>query len=271
MPKLTGLLVGFCAIMAVIALRPGGERAAVALLQTETPTSTNTAEAPTSTPTSTVPTSTPTATPTATSTPGPSTAPILNFPTSQCLGSFPFASSANVTFTWTGPTNVSAIFLDLSIFDNTFADGTYITMVLAPGTTTFTWNGIQPGVAHFWRVTGQGLNGDWVMSAFGRFTPCGTQRLLSINYSCTGAGRARVEFRWAPSSSAADFQFLDISLFNNGFAPGTFLGAGPIIPNAQGLFWDGILANAAHYFRVNAFTIFGWGPSQTGSFVAVCP
>lgn len=275
MRRLIGLVAAFTAIAAVVAFRPGAERAAIAVLQTSTPTNTPlSTDTPVSTNTPTV-TTTPTVTPsvTPTSTPvAPPGGPELGFPTSQCVGGTVLnPASANVTFTWTGPTNVSTIYLDLSLFDNTFADGTYITVVLPPGTTQYTWSGIQPGVAHHWRVTGLGLNGDWVQSAFGRFTPCGTQRLLNIQYTCTGAGRASVTFRWAPASSPGFFQFLDLSLFNNGFAPGTFLGAGPMVPNAQGMVWPGILANTIHYFRVNTFSVFGWGPSQTGSFIAQCP
>jgi hypothetical protein len=166
---------------------------------------------------------------------------------------------------------VSAIYLDLTLFDNNFQDGTFITAVLPAGTTSFTWRGLLPGQAHFWRVTGQGLDGTWVMSNFASFTPCGTQRLLTTSYVCTGGGRATVIFRWAPSSSAGLLQFLDLTLFNNGFAPGTFLGAGPLPPDQQALVWPGILANTVHFYRVNNLTqFFGWGPSVTGTFVASC-
>lgn len=272
MPRLVGLILTFAAIMTVIALGPGAGTPAVAVLQTATATNTSmpSSTSTSTTTASTTPTSTVTSTPTATSTPGPATAPILGFPTSTC-NSFPNPTTASVLFSWTGPANVSAIYLDLSLFDNNFSDGTYITVVLPAGTTSYTWNGIQAGIAHFWRTTGQGLNGNWVMSDFQRFTPCGTQRLLGVEYTCTGGGRASVAFRWAPSSSPANFLFLDISLFNNNFAPNTFLGAGPLPPAQQALVWGGILANLVHYYRVNAFSIFGWGPSFTGSFVAQCP
>jgi hypothetical protein len=162
------------------------------------------------------------------------------------------------------------VYLDISLFDNNFQDGTFLTVVLPAGTTTFTWNGLVPGFAHFWRVTGQGLDGNWVMSDFQRFTPCGQQRLLDVQYSCTGGGRATVIFRWAPTSSPGILQFLDLTLFNNGFIPGTFLGAGPLPASQQAVVWPGILANVQHYYRVNTLTVFGWGPSLTGSFVAVC-
>jgi len=260
-------MFAFAAVMAVLALKPGSEGRAAAVLQTATPTSTIAATS-TATATATVPTATATATATSTTVPGP-TGPITNFPSSACVGGFPPAS-ANVTFSWTGLSNVSVIYLDLSLFDNDFQDGTYVTSILPPGTTSFTWNGLVAGQAHFWRVTGRGLNGDWVSSEFRRFVPCGTARLLGITYACTGNGRATVTFRWAPSSSPGFFQFLDLSLQNNNFAPGTFLGAGALPPTWQALVWPGIVANAAHYFRVNTFSIFGWGPSATGSFVASC-
>jgi hypothetical protein len=163
------------------------------------------------------------------------------------------------------------LYLDLSVSDNNFQDGTYATVVLPGNATSYTWPGIQPGVAYFWRVTGLGANGTWVLSDFGRFTPCAPQQLLALSYTCTGGGRATVVFRWAPTSDQSIFQFVDLSLFNNGFAPNTFLGSGPHAGNVQAIVWPGILTNIAHFWRVNAFTIFGWGPSLTGSFVAQCP
>lgn len=274
--RFVGLIVAFTLIVGVVAVRPGSIRPAAALLATET--ATNTA-VPSSTSTPTTPTVTVTATataltatPTMTATPGPASAAVLNFPTSACNGAFPFPTSADVTFSWTGPANVSAIYLDLSLFDNNFQDGTFITAVLPAGTTQFTWQGLLPGFAHFWRVTGQGNDGSWVMSNFGSFTPCGTQRLLGMSYVCTGNGRATVVFRWAPGSTAGILQYLDLTLFNNGFAPGTFLGAGPLPPTQQAVVWPGILANIVHYYRVNELgAVFGWGPSATGTFVASCP
>ncbi len=272
--RFTGLLVAFVAIVGFVALQPGSSRdTAAAVVETGTPGTPGTSTTVPATATSTtVPaTATVAASPTATSTPGPASAPVLLFPTSQCIGTFPFPTSANVTFFWIGPSNVSSIYLDVSTLDNNFADGTYITFVFPSGTTSFTLNGAQPGQALFWRVTGLGLNGQFVSSNFAGLTPCAPQRLLSTSWVCTGSGRATVTFRWAPTSSPGLLQFLDITLFNNGFAPNTFLGAGALPPDQQALIWPGILANSVHYWRVNTLTLFGWGPSQTGTFVAQCP
>jgi hypothetical protein len=269
--RFVGLLGALALITTIVAIRPGAGQP-VAALVVDTPTSTTVPPSTsTSVSTATLTATVPTSTATATATPGPSTAPGLGFPTSVCNGAFPFPTTANVTFTWTGPTNVSGIYLDLSLFDNNFADGTFLTTVLSPGTTSYTWNGLIPNFVHFWRVTGQGLDGNWAMSDFQRFTPCGPQRLLDLQYSCTGGGRATVTFRWAPTSSPGILQYLDLTIFNNAFAPDTFLSAGPLPPSQQALVWQGILANVQHFYRINTLTaFFGWGPSQTGSFVAQC-
>jgi hypothetical protein len=223
----------------------------------------------TATATSTVTTTPATATPTATSTPGGTpTKPLINFPMSACLGGIP-SNQGNVTFSWTGAANTTDIYVDLTVFDNGFAPGTFLTIRVNPGTNSLQWNGLIAGVPHFWRV--RAANGATeVQSDWSGFVPCGTQRILEISYVCTGGGRATVFFRWAPTSSPGFVQWVDISLFNNGFAPGTFLGAGPLSPTEQGFAWQNILANATHFARVNTSTILGWGPSQTVSFFPSC-
>ena len=63
---------------------------------------------------------------------------------------------------------------------------------------------------------------------------------------------------------------MDLSLFNNGFANGTFANAGPMVHDWLNWTWSGILANQTHYWRIS--TLFGnnWARSSTGSFVAFC-
>lgn len=263
--RFAGLVAAFLVIAVLVALRPGVEQTAVALLQTETPTVTTTAATSTSTPG----TPSPTVSPTVTTTPGPPGTLVANFPQSACIGPFPPAS-ANVTFSWSGLTNVVAIYVDLSLFDNNFQDGTYISSQQPASTTSFTWNGLVAGQPHFWRVTALGANGQWVSSEFLRFVPCGVARIVGVSHACTGGGLSMVTFRWAPSSSPGFFQFLDLSLQNNGFAPGTFLGAGPLPATQQALIWSGIIANQQHFFRANVNSIFGWSASQTVAYTPVC-
>src|SRR5205085_3578680 len=121
----------------------------------------------------------------------------------------------------------------------------------------------------FWRINALAPNG-WVTSATGAFVPCGAPQIRGTSYSCIGNGTAAVTFSWAPTSPASNWNWLDLSLSDNGFVPGTFLGGGPI-PAGQGqLTWTGILVNMTHYYRLNSLFDAGWLTSSTGSFYAAC-
>ena len=199
----------------------------------------------------------------------PTSAAVLGFPTTQCVN-FP-PTSVNVTFTFQPAAGALVQWLDLSLFDNGFVPGTFLGAgPLTPDGTTVVWQGLRPGLPHFWRVNAL-TPGGWVTSTTGAFVPCGAPalRTTALTYACTGNGRADVTFRWAAGAPAGLLQFLDLTLFDNGFVPGTFLGAGPLSPTAQELTWRGLLANTVHFWRVNSL-IFGWNASLTGSFVAVC-
>ncbi len=79
----------------------------------------------------------------------------------------------------------------------------------------------------------------------------------------------RVTFLWGPSRAGP--QWLDLSVFNNGFAPGTFVTAGAFNPNTWGFVWDGVLQGTTHYARVNTLMPAGWMPSGTlAFFTPVC-
>lgn len=97
--------------------------------------------------------------------------------------------------------------------------------------------------------------------------PANTIRINRM--TCLSPDRVSVEFGW--NSSGQGVQWLDLSLYNNGFAPGTFLGAGPMASSQNTLVWDGLLANTTHFLRVNTLTSNGWEPSVTVSFnTAAC-
>jgi hypothetical protein len=74
----------------------------------------------------------------------------------------------------------------------------------------------------------------------------------------------RIILLWHPSKRGA--QFLDLSIFNNGFAPGTFVGIGPLGNDAYGFVWDGLIQATPHFVRVNTLTPNGWAASDTLSF-----
>jgi uncharacterized protein (DUF736 family) len=189
----------------------------------------------------------------------------LNFPSTVCAGN----NRANVGFSWTPTSNASAQYLDITLFDNNFAPGTFIGAALGSSSSQLTWNGLIQDLPHYWRITTL-TNDGWLVSSTGAFVPCGGPELRGTSYTCTGSNRAAVTFFWAPASPGGSSTWLDLTLFNNGFAPGSFIGAGPL-GNVQQITWPGILADATHYYRINSFLSgTGWVPSSTGSFFANC-
>jgi hypothetical protein len=87
---------------------------------------------------------------------------------------------------------------------------------------------------------------------------------LYLSQSCLSDGSVRVSFSWAGNSLSASQQWLDLSLFDNGWQFGTFLGAGPLSAQTSQLTWDGLIANRVHYVRVNQQLPNGaWDPSAT--------
>ncbi len=166
------------------------------------------------------------------------------------------------------------IWIDLSLVDNGFADGTYIGAgpFLNPvsGTSSFIWKHLLPGKVHYYRLNA--LVGDrWFLLGSSRFeTPdCNVVRAITCNSSIPTAG---VSFVVPPATrsgagTVATEQWLDLSLFDSGFAPGTFMGTGPLSPSGTSFFWPGILPAQRHHFRVNTdYGAAGWRAAASGSF-----
>jgi hypothetical protein len=88
--------------------------------------------------------------------------------------------------------------------------------------------------------------------------------------SCLPDGSVRVDFSWRGNDPAATQQWLDLSLFDNGWEWGTFLGAGPMSAGQEELRWDGLISGATHFVRVNQQLANGaWDPSPTFTFTTV--
>lgn len=188
----------------------------------------------------------------------------LAFPATVCT-----SSSAITTFSWNS-SGAGAQWLDLTLFDNGFAPFTFIGAgPLDASVNQITWNGLLPGRPHFWRINTVTSAG-WITSSTGAFVPCGGPEVRGVSYGCSGSGTAAVTFLWAPASPSGFSNWLDLTVFNNDFFPGTFIGAGPLPGPEQQLTWIGILANVPHYWRLNSLMSWGWDPSATGSFFAAC-
>ncbi len=88
--------------------------------------------------------------------------------------------------------------------------------------------------------------------------------VLFYSQSCQSDGRVQLRFSWTGNDPLVAQQWVDLSLFNNGWQPGTFLGSGPLPATASSLTWNGLIPSAAHFVRVNQLEPTGtWDPSAT--------
>jgi hypothetical protein len=192
-----------------------------------------------------------------------------------CSATLP--GKAKATFRWTPIAGSSQQWVDLSLFDNGFRPGTFIGAgPLAGSESTFTWEGLLPEALHYWRVNSF-VGGAWQPSQTGVLvTPrcvAGAAVLLEVRQECSTSmpGTARVEFRWQPAALvSAQQQWLDLSLQDNDFLRGTFIGAGPLPLSSGDFSWDGIKPGLVHHWRVN--TMLGpaaWVTSEAGRFTTL--
>lgn len=117
-----------------------------------------------------------------------------------------------------------------------------------------------------------GLGAIWFALAglgYGQSTPAeaifpGADNVSVTNQSCVANNRVEASLNWTSYSQGS--QWLDLSLFDNGFIPTTFVGLGPLPAGQSSFAWSGLLAGYWHVLRVNTLTPYGWSPSQTISF-----
>jgi hypothetical protein len=92
----------------------------------------------------------------------------------------------------------------------------------------------------------------------------GADSLNVVNQQCLPDGTVLIQFNWVTYQFG--LQWVDLSLHNNGWAWGTFIGIGPFAPSHNSQEWGGLLPGQWHYLRINALTWFGWQPSPTYQF-----
>ena len=73
--------------------------------------------------------------------------------------------------------------------------------------------------------------------------------------------RLSVTFSW--QSSQTGQQWLDISLDDAGFAPGTFAGTGPLSATRESIDWDDAQPGTTYYARINTFDGTSWASTAT--------
>jgi hypothetical protein len=191
----------------------------------------------------------------------PQTGGRLGFPRGSCD-----EGGGNVGFAWQ-PLGAGPQWLDIGL-DESFAPGRFVSAGPFPANAgIYKWEGLQPGVAHFWRVNTL-TQGGWMVSETAAFVPCGAPVLLWGPLFCRPDGSVEARLRWAPSVPAAFEQWVDISREYNGFVPGTYDGFGPLSGTTIGFVATNIDPRTTYFFRVSALTSYGWLYSTTAGFRA---
>jgi hypothetical protein len=260
-------------------------------------------------------TAAPTPTPTPTTGIAPTSPPVLTAPIGRI-------TSTNPRFTWQGVTGANNYWVYLRKYDPNFGSGNFWakrTNCTSP-TCSIDWdrswlpNGnyrnnpvpqsLTQGQTYYWSAWALYNNlYDWrgfaqpvSFNIAGAVTPTSTPSptptpniipatlTLPTFSQCTPNGMVPTTFRWTRATGGiADSQWLDLSIYNNGFQPGTYIGiSNPPFPNDSsyvtntnpllGPLRSGIL----HYWRLNTH-IRGepqnvWHPSLTGNFTTPpCP
>jgi hypothetical protein len=192
--------------------------------------------------------------------------------TQTCSAAKPGASTA--TFVWPAPQpGAQQTWFDISVVPG-FAWGWFQGFGPLPGNqTAYAFDGLPNGVTFYYRVNTLYSNG-WHETASGAFVAsCGggggggaPAATGNVTQACDATG-VTVTFNW--SSGLAGDQYLDLSIWNNGFAPGTFVGVGPVPSGGKSFTWYGLSRGATHFWRVNTATSAGWSASNTGSFATL--
>jgi hypothetical protein len=180
------------------------------------------------------------------------------------------ADTVDVHFQWES-SGEGPQWIDISLFDNRFQAGTFIGVGPLPADqTAFIWTDLLQGRRHYVRIN-TFVRGGWQESGTLPFTTSDCRGpapaiLQGASQDCHG-DRIVAKFFWQTATPFGEVQWLDLSLHNNGFAPGTFISAGPLEGGpATSFTWRGLLDGTVHYWRVNTWTGTRWMPSATGMF-----
>jgi hypothetical protein len=183
-----------------------------------------------------------------------------------------YPGSATVTFSWPQTPGALQRWIDLSLFDNGFLPDTFSAVGWdnwAFPTNTYTWDGIMPGLRHFYRVNVLYPDG-WVTVASGSFVSIqGCPKPTATwggerDFQCDG-DFVNLTFGWIPGNG--DSQWLDLASSPEAMGQDAYQSFGPLSPDTNSLRLR--MTNASYWWRVNTHSAAGWSPSPIWSFASV--
>jgi hypothetical protein len=193
--------------------------------------------------------------------------------TQSCSATKP--GTATVTLVWPSTqAGAQQTWFDISVVPG-FSPGWFQGWGPLPVTqTAYAFDGLPNGVHFYYRANTLYNDGIWRETAAGSFVAScggsgggGAPVTGNITQACDGGSGVTATFNW--QANAPGPQFLDLSIFNNGFPPGSFVGVGPIASGGTSFTWYGLGRGMTHYWRINTLTPGGWSTSNTGSFVTL--
>lgn len=169
------------------------------------------------------------------------------------------------------------IWIDLSLFDNGFAPPTFLG--LGPNramyqTALISWDGLIPNAQHYFRFNAR-IADQWYSLRVGSFTTPDCASIVRLQCNTGQPSAVTFAFPYSAPEYPPGFVviWLDLSIFNNGFATGTFIG-GPSLRSRPGsnttTWWNGIRPGVRHYYRFNSLVQgVGWIAVRSGTFVSL--
>lgn len=190
-------------------------------------------------------------------------AAILQQPIADCTD-----TGTDVTLRWLPVDGVTEQWIEYTLHDNDFAEGTFTVIPVEPDATQHTTDALRSDLPNFWRILSTTEEGV-VASPTGAFKPCSRPLLLQGPVECRTFDSAAVTFRWAPLAGASA-QWLEIDQSASFDGP-TARRFGPLAPTQQELQRGSFLSDVTYYFRVAATAPDGGEVySQTGRFTPEC-
>jgi hypothetical protein len=87
----------------------------------------------------------------------------------------------------------------------------------------------------------------------------GATGALIFAQTCTTPDAVQVNLGWTASHQGT--QWVDMSPFDNGFIPGSYMATGPLASDQGSLVWGNLRPNTVYFVRVNTLTPWGWMPT----------